>query len=116
MRIKKYTSESANGSIQRPLVYKSPNDNWLRLIQTPHSSYHFTTMSKIASGPLLLRFAIVKDETGELFDLLLTSNGVGNVVTVEPEIFQIPPSGRQIVRLDIISVCIIDSLHYSGML
>ena len=72
-------------------------------------------MSKIASAsPLLLRFATVKEETGELTDLFLTSNGVGNVVTVEPEI--LPPSDRQKVRRDIISVCIIDSPHYSGFL
>ena len=79
---------------------------------SPHSSYHFTSMSELTRGPWLLRFRIIEEETGVL--LFLTSNGVGNLVTVEPEIH--PPSERQIVRRDIISVRIIDSPHYSGML
>ena len=93
------------------MVYKSPNDNWLLLIQTPHSSYHFTSMSELIRGGLL-RFLIVNEVAGEL--LFLTGNGVDNVVTVEPQIH--PPSNKQRVRRDIISVCIIDSPHYSGFL
>ena len=70
-------------------------------------------MSKpVRPGPWELRFLIVNTELNVLS--FLTSNGVGNVVTVEPEI--LPPSARQKVRLDIISAWIIDRPHCSGLL
>ena len=54
-------------------------------------------MSKLTRpGPWQLRFLIVDKETGVLS--FLTSNGVGNVVTVEPSI----NPEKQTVRLDII--------------
>jgi hypothetical protein len=51
-------------------------------------------------GPWHLRFFIIDTETGLL--LYLTSNGVGNLVTVEPAGIVVPV--KQIVSLDIISV------------
>ena len=108
--LKIITSESTNGSIQQPLVYKSRH-NWLRLIQTSHSSYHCTSMSKLTRpGPWQLRYLIVDKEVDVLS--FLTSNGVGKVVTIEPGI----QPAKQIVRLDVTSVCITDSPHYSGLL
>ena len=111
-KFKKYTSESTNGSIQQLLVYKSPHDNWLCLIQTPHSSYHSTSMYELPRGPHLLRFLNVDKATLNL--PVLTGNGVGNVITIGPEIQ--PPNDRQIVRLDIFSICVIDRPNYSGFL
>ena len=67
-------------------------------------------MSKVPRGPWNIRFFALDEETNVL--LFLTSNGIGNVVTVEPGIQPF----RQRVRLDIISVCNIDSPHYSGLL
>ena len=55
-------------------------------------------MSELTRGPHQLRLLLI-DEEGHDWTKL-TSNGVGNVVTVEPEIQ--PPNDRQIVRLDII--------------
>ena len=69
-------------------------------------------MSIIRPGPWELRFLIVNTKLNEL--LFLTSNGIGNVVTVEPQ--NLTPSDRQKVRLDIISAWIIDRPHYSGLL
>ena len=60
-------------------------------------------MSKLTRGPWQLRFLTIHKENNVLS--FLTSNGVGNVVTVEPGI----QPEKQIVRLDIISICIIDS-------
>ena len=68
-------------------------------------------MSKLTrTGPWRLRFLIIDKETN--VESFLTSNDVEEVVTVEPEI----RPNNQTVRLDIISVCIIDNPHYSGLL
>ena len=53
-------------------------------------------------GPWQLRFLTIDKETGVLS--FLTSNGVGNVVTIETSIDPV----NQTVRLDIISVRNID--------
>ena len=111
-KFKKYTRskcESLNEVFSKPFVYKSPHDNWLHLIQTPHSSYHCTSMS-LRPGPWKLRFLIVDKETDVLS--YLTSNGVDNAVTIESK----EEPSKQTVRLDIISVCITDGPHYSGSL
>ena len=67
-------------------------------------------MAKLTTGAWRLRFLTIDKETDELS--FLTNNGVGNQVTVEPGIQPI----KQTVRLDIISVGITDSRHYSGLL
>ena len=70
-------------------------------------------MSEPTRGPWQLRYLLIKNDVPEPGVLLsLTSNGVGNVVTV---VHDIQPD-KQTVKLDVISVCIIDSLHYSGFL
>ena len=97
------------------MVYKSTHDNGWHLIKTPHSSYHCTSMSKpeLGNRPWHLLFQILDKETGSLL-YYLTSNGDSNVVTIEPRINSEPD--RQTVRLDIISVCIIDTVLTSGLL
>lgn len=70
-------------------------------------------------GPWHLRFQIIVDrEASSLASSYLTSNGVNNVVTIVPgNDERNEPNLNQIVRLDIlISVYIIESPHYSGML
>jgi hypothetical protein len=58
----------------------------------------------VKPGPWQLRFVIVNREDD--FLLYLTNNGLGKVVTVEPE----DQPDRQIVRLNVFSVCIIDTV------
>ena len=67
-------------------------------------------MSKITVGPWHILFYT---DVGHGERWFLTSNGVGKEETIEPEI--VPPSDRQKVRRDIISVCIIDNPRYSGL-
>ena len=66
-------------------------------------------MAELTIGAYRLRFLTIEKETHVLS--FLTGNGLGNVVTVESGI----QADKQTVRLDIISVCIIDSPHYSGL-